>query len=165
MYVTPGAGIVASAGKAADPRPGAAVPHDGVPAGSHQSVALLVHLRESGIRMREHLHVASARRDDRLARIRKLTLWISGGAAAASLGLGTAFAHALPGHSASSQTTSSGAAAGTGSPGGAGSPSGSPAGGSASGAKHARHHHHKLAKPQQQPVQTPAPPVVSSGGS
>jgi hypothetical protein len=41
---------------------------------------------------------AARRRDHRLARARRLTLWVAGGAAAASLGLGTAFAHALPGH-------------------------------------------------------------------
>ena len=44
-------------------------------------------------------HKAAARRDSQLLRIRKLSLWITGGAAAVSLGLGTAFAHALPGHS------------------------------------------------------------------
>jgi hypothetical protein len=113
--------------------------------------------------MREHLHVASARRDDRLARIRKLTIWIGGSAAAASLGLGTAFAHALPGHAASSQGTSSGASAGAS--GGAGSSGGGLAGGSGSSGKPARHHHDKLARPQHRPVQTSAPPVVSSGGS
>jgi hypothetical protein len=35
---------------------------------------------------------AACRRDDRLARARRLTLWVAGGAAAASIGLGTAFA-------------------------------------------------------------------------
>jgi hypothetical protein len=113
-----------------------------------------------------HLHFASARRDDRLARVRKLTLWIGGGAAAASLGLGTAFAHALPGHTAGSQTTGSTrgvAAAGSSGAGSAGT-------GSAGAGKHGRrhgHHLHALARPQQQPTQAPAPapPVVSSGGS
>ena len=111
--------------------------------------------------MREHLHVASARRDGRLARIRKLTLWISGGAAAASLGLGTAFAHALPGHAASSQAGSSGASAGA--PGGRSD--GGPGGGTGGSGKPVRHHHDKLARPQQPPVHTSAPPVVTSGGS
>jgi hypothetical protein len=112
--------------------------------------------------MREHLHVASARRDDRLARIRKLTLWIGGGAAAASLGLGTAFAHALPGHAASSQAGSSGASAGAPDGGGSG---GRPAGGAEGSGKPVRHHHDKLARPQQPPAHTSAPPVVTSGGS
>ena len=44
-------------------------------------------------------HGAAVRRDRQLLRIRKLSLWLAGGAAAVSLGLGTAFAHALPGHS------------------------------------------------------------------
>ena len=48
--------------------------------------------------MPESAHSASARRDDRLIRIRRLSLWITGVAVAASLGLGTAFAQALPGH-------------------------------------------------------------------
>ncbi len=114
--------------------------------------------------MREHLHVASARRDDRLARIRKLTLWIGGGAAAASLGLGTAFAHALPGHAASSQARSPGASAGA--PGGGSGGTAGGTGGTGTGTgKPVRHHHDKLARPQQPPVHTSAPPVVTSGGS
>src|SRR5258708_35226406 len=43
---------------------------------------------------------AARRRDQRLAQARRLTLWVAGGAAAPSLGLGTAFAHALPRHPA-----------------------------------------------------------------
>ena len=43
---------------------------------------------------------ATRRRDQRLAQARRLTLCGAGGAAAASLGLGTAFAHTLPGHRA-----------------------------------------------------------------
>jgi hypothetical protein len=115
--------------------------------------------------MRDHLHFASARRDDRLARIRKLTLWVGGSAAAASLGLGAVFAHALPGHSATSATTSRAKApAGADSAGASGGPS---SGTSApAGARKPRHHHHQaLAQPQQQPAPTQAAPVVSSGGS
>ncbi len=128
--------------------------------------------------MRDHLHFASARRDDRLARIRKLTLWIGGGAAAATLGLGTAFAHALPGHAAGSQTAGSTAGAGSPGRGGSAAASASPARG-ASGSAHGsasggagsagakQGHHHALAKPAQQPAPAPAPapPVVHSGGS
>jgi hypothetical protein len=51
---------------------------------------------------------AARRRDDRLARARRLTLWVAGGAAAASLGLGTAFAQALPGHRAAAAATQPG---------------------------------------------------------
>ena len=55
--------------------------------------------------MRQHVHIASRRRDERLAMVRKLTLWITGGAAAASLGLGTAFASSVPGHAAGTTGT------------------------------------------------------------
>src|SRR5580700_734993 len=98
--------------------------------------------------MRDHLHFASARRDDRLARIRKLTLWVGGAAAAASLGLGTAFAHAVPGHSATSPTSSPAkATAGAGSSGGVGRSGGPTAASSASTGTHPRHHHKALAQP------------------
>ena len=123
--------------------------------------------------MREHTHHASTRRDEGLARIRKISVWITGGAAAASLGLGTAFAHELPGHTsvATSSAAHSGAAAGTTQPtGGGGAQSGGSGSGSlTSGTASSRHHQHGLAKPTQapqQPVSNPAPPpVVSSGGS
>src|SRR5215471_5107785 len=64
---------------------------------------------KGGACMRQHAHIASRRRDERLAMVRKLTLWITGGAAAASLGLGTAFASAVPGHAtpATGSTTTS----------------------------------------------------------
>ena len=113
--------------------------------------------------MREHLHSAVTRRNDRLARVRKLTLWITGGAAAASLGLGTAFAHSLPGHSAGAATP---AAATHAAP---------PAGGSGHGAgrQHrtgaGRHHHDNLAAPAHAPAPAPSTPApaapVTSGGS
>jgi hypothetical protein len=121
--------------------------------------------------MREHMHHASMRRDEGLARIRKISLWITGGAAFASLGLGTAFAHALPGHA--SAATSTGGATVSGSPrtGAGAAQSGGPAqsGARTSGKTGSRHHQHALAKPAQapqQPASNPAPPpVVSSGGS
>jgi hypothetical protein len=111
------------------------------------------------------------RRDEGLARIRKISLWITGGAAFASLGLGTAFAHALPGHA--SAATSTGGATVSGSPrtGAGAAQSGGPAqsGARTSGKTGSRHHQHALAKPAQapqQPASNPAPPpVVSSGGS
>jgi hypothetical protein len=132
--------------------------------------------------MRHPDHGAAARRDSKLHRIRKLTLWITGGAAAASLGLGTAFAHALPGHS---HTTASGApgrvaagqhqsSVGTVSPGGRGA-TGSGAtrhGGSSyrqnGRAGHVQSQHGRLTPPRQQPQQAapaPAQAPVSSGGS
>jgi|SRR5271165_3210406 len=119
--------------------------------------------------MREHMHYASMRRDDRLARIRKLSLWIAGGAAAASVGLGTAFAHELPGHASTtaSSTTSGGATVrGSHRTGGSVQPGSRTSGSAKAGS---RHHQHALAKPAQapqQPASAPAPPpVVSSGGS
>ena len=119
--------------------------------------------------MPEHVHYASARRDDGLARIRKLSLWITGGAAAASLGLGAAFAHELPGHAraAASSTRSGAVTAGGSQRTGRGAQSGSGRSGAANPGR--RHHQHALAKPAQapqQPASNPAPPpVVSSGGS
>jgi hypothetical protein len=139
--------------------------------------------------MREPMHRAAARRDDRLATIRKLSLWITGGAAAASLGLGTAFAHAMPGHAATSATPTRNTATsqGAGRPGGITPASGrstlagarethsasssSSAGPSAkvapSAAAHktAGHSSTKLAKPANTPKPAQAPPVVVSGGS
>jgi hypothetical protein len=136
--------------------------------------------------MREYVSSASRRRDERLGRIRKLSLWITGGAAAASLGMGTAFAHAIPGHA----TTTGGSAPATGTSGRAASTGGTATGGSTAGntgaaaqqgsagktgnaRKTVTHHRHKLAAPASAPAaapSTPAPaapaaPVVSSGGS
>jgi hypothetical protein len=119
---------------------------------------------------------AARRRDDRLARARRLTLWVAGGAAAASLGLGTAFAQALPGHRAAaagaqpggtrpattqpprtqpttSQPVTSPPATGQppASPPGTGQPTSAPAS--------------PLQQPAQPPATTPAPPQTTSGGS
>lgn len=100
---------------------------------------------------------SAAHRDRKLQRVRRLSSWIAGAAVAASLGLGTAFAHALPGHGqpAMSPTTTSGSRSGT--HGHAGPP---PAG-------HGGSHHRQLAAPHHRPAPAPAhsQPVVSSGGS
>jgi len=122
--------------------------------------------------MRERINNAAARRDQRLAQIRKLSMWITGSAAAASLGLGTAFAHALPGHNAAAaprhaahgRAAASGPTAGAGTTGATGT--GRPAGSSSTGGND-RHKGHKLAAPAQHPASAPssAAPVVSSGGS
>src|SRR5215475_7336629 len=98
--------------------------------------------------MRQHVHLASRRRDQRLAMTRKLTLWITGGAAAASLGMGTALAHAVPGHASSSTGT-------TGKP--------APASSTAPpkpATSHPQPQHTRLSQPPQQPAHTSAPPVV-----
>lgn len=108
--------------------------------------------------MRQHVHLASRRRDERLAMVRKLTLWITGGAALASVGLGTAFATANPGHAAGTTgTTSTSAPA---SPASSGTGSTRTAAPTSAGTQHSQ-----LSQPQQQPAQTTAPPVVTSGGS
>jgi hypothetical protein len=133
-------------------------------------------------------HGAAARRDSKLLRVRKLTLWVTGGAAAASLGLGSVFAHALPGHSHST-ASSAGAQATTTAPARAAAGQRQGAAGRAgalSGQAPARHrgtghgllghgparqqHGRKtgLTPPEQQPrpaTPAPAPPPVSSGGS
>ena len=123
--------------------------------------------------MREYASSASRRRDKRLNRIRKLSLWITGGAAAASLGIGTAFAHAIPGHS----TTTQGNVPATGTTGGssAGTSAAANTGTTTqhgSGHQTGRHHRHRLAPPASAPAAAPSspapaapPPVVSSGGS
>jgi hypothetical protein len=132
--------------------------------------------------MQEHVYRASRRRDERLGRIRKLSLWIAGGAAAASLGMGTAFAHAIPGHT----VTTGGGTPATGTAGVAPATSSSAASSSAGGTtgtttqqgssgSAGRHHRHRLAPPASAPATpkaTPKPapaappaPVVSSGGS
>jgi hypothetical protein len=102
---------------------------------------------------------AVRRRDERLSRTRRVSLWVAGGAAAASLGLGTAFAHALPGH----RTTAAGARSS-----GAGQvQSGTGQAAPGSPAVPARHHGHKqnLSPPPQPPATTQAPPQAISGGS
>jgi hypothetical protein len=107
-------------------------------------------------------HPATARRDRNLLRIRKLSLWTTAGAAAVSLGLGTAFAHALPGHTHSAATRA----------GNTGSQNARPAPRQQAGDHHpradaGRSRGHGLARPQQRPAPAPAQthPAVSSGGS
>jgi hypothetical protein len=110
-------------------------------------------------------HSAVARRDSRLLHIRKLSLWITGGAAAVSVGLGTAFAHALPGHVHS--TTPAGnsrtppASTGPRQPGASQQPAAGHRLRTGTG------HRDRLAPPQQKPAPAPAPtqtqPVVSGG--
>lgn len=118
---------------------------------------------------------AVTRRDETLARTRRASRWITAAAIAAAVTLGTAFAHALPGHHATAQ-----AATAPGQPGGSGAP-----GAGQHPARHhhpAGHHHHgshqrrghqQLTPPPQppasspapQPTSTPTPPPVVSGGS
>lgn len=88
---------------------------------------------------------AITRRDDHLARTRKLSIWIAGGATAASLGLATALGYALPGHAVTTGSASQTSGA-----------SGQGSTGQGNGG---------ITPPAQAPAPAYAPPVVSSGGS
>ena len=57
---------------------------------------------------------AVTRRDETLARTRRASRWITAAAIAAAVALGTAFAHALPGHHATAQAATAPASAGGG---------------------------------------------------
>jgi hypothetical protein len=92
---------------------------------------------------------AITRRDDQLARTRRLSVWIAGGAATASLALATAFGYALPGHAAASKAPAGQASRNSG----------------RAGSGRTGHSSHRLAPPAQPPAGSVAPPVVSSGGS
>jgi hypothetical protein len=99
---------------------------------------------------------AARRRDQRLAQARRLTLCVAGGAAAASLALGAAFAHALPGHRASATAAQPAGAPPQGTrPTGAQPTTSRPTSAPAS----------PLQQPQQPPATTAAPPQTTSGGS
>jgi len=105
-------------------------------------------------------------RDRMLARTRRLTLWVAGGAIAAAAGLGIEFAHALPGHASPTAATRP-----------AVTPSlqhvKRPARQSQSdrtSAEHGRREHRSrprahIAAPAKKPASTPAAPVVTSGGT
>ena len=122
--------------------------------------------------MPEPVHSATARRDSRLIRVRALSVWIAGGAVAASLGLGTAFAQALPGHARISASRPAGSPPTAAPSAAAPSATTASAGASAAASRPLPRHHRTLAPPAQPPASTPpppasppAPPVVSSGGS
>jgi len=113
--------------------------------------------------MPDYARRAAAHRDSQLRRVRRLSLRIAGSAAAASLGLGAAFAHSLPGHSyaiAERESPRNADATGPAARGQAGS--------AQNGTQHDRADHgdsQHLAPPRQRPAPASAPPVVSSGGS
>jgi hypothetical protein len=115
-------------------------------------------------------HAALAERNRLLSRTRTLTLGIAGGAALASLALGTAFAHALPGHSYHPPAAQAPVAARSS------SPAAQPARHDRSGRRRAdragrphRHvrRHHAIAPPTHAPAPAPSssPPQVTSGGT
>jgi hypothetical protein len=122
-------------------------------------------------------HDAAARRERLLRRTRTITLGIAGGAAVASLGLGTALAHVTPGHDgpaapraataghpAAPHATSPEGTSPRGTSGPATSGHGGPAG-SAPAPARVPHHRHRLAPPPAPPASAPAAPHASSGGS
>jgi len=96
---------------------------------------------------------AITRRDEQLARTRRLTIWVASGATVTSFGLAAALGFALPGHTASPGAGTS-THAGSGRNGTAGS-----------GSQSQRSAHRKLSPPHRAPASSNAPPVVSSGGS
>ncbi len=105
-------------------------------------------------------------RDRMLARTRRLTVWLTGGAIAAAAGLGVEFAHALPGHA---------------SPAAAARPVGTPSRqhvkqparqrqSDQGTAEHGRRQHRSrphahIAAPAKKPASSPASPVATSGGT
>lgn len=104
---------------------------------------------------------AARRRDQRLAQARRLTLCVAGGATAASLALGAAFAHALPGHPAS--TT---AAQPAGTPTKGTQPTGTqPTSTQPTASQPTSAPASPLQQPPQPPATTAAPPQTTSGGS
>ncbi|HET7012814.1 MAG TPA: hypothetical protein VFI65_02815 [Streptosporangiaceae bacterium] len=108
---------------------------------------------------------AIARRNDLLARTRRLTLLVVGAASAASIGLATVLGLSIPGKAA---TTGAKAPSGP-------NPTASPAPGrhgtnprTNPKTTHGTRHHHgrsHLAPPTQPPSSSQAPPTTSSGGS
>jgi hypothetical protein len=119
---------------------------------------------------------AAARRERLLRRTRTITLGIASGAAVASLGLGTAFAHVIPGHGRSAaprtataghptapHATSSHATSGHATSGHAAAARTAPA--PSPPPARVAHHRHRLAPPPAPPASAPAAPQASSGGS
>jgi hypothetical protein len=107
---------------------------------------------------------AITRRDAQLVRTRRLTLWVAGGATAASACLAAALGFALPGHTSTASAQPAGRAgtrSGSAGPSGQRTRSGAHTGTGGRGAPG----HRKLAPPRRPPAKTSASPVVSSGGS
>ena len=102
-------------------------------------------------------HSAVTRRDEQLARTRRLTIWIAGSASAASFVLAAALGFALPGHAASSGTHATHPA---------GSASHGRTNGQGPGSRsHSGRAHRKLAPPAKPPANSGGAPAASSGGS
>jgi len=100
------------------------------------------------------------RRDETLARTRRASRLITTAAVTAAVVLGTAFAHALPGHHAAAQAAPAGASATS-----VGSAAQGPGRRAAPARRHAHHYKARLQPPSQPPATAPAPPQAASGGS
>jgi hypothetical protein len=103
---------------------------------------------------------AIIRRDEHLARTRRLSAWIAGGATAASFGLAAALGFSLPGH-----TVTAGAQGASHSSSGSGSTSGQTGSSGTTSGQTGHRRHRRLAPPTQAPSNSGQQPVVSSGGS
>jgi hypothetical protein len=106
---------------------------------------------------------AIRRRDQVLARTRRASRWITAVAIAASVGIGGAVAHALPGrHPTAQSATARGPASNSG---GQRAGQGTDRRRHHSAASHHHKRHHHLRPPAQPPSPSPSPPPVVSGGS
>jgi hypothetical protein len=121
--------------------------------------------------MRPAMRTAISQRDERLARTRRLSLWVAGGACAASVGLAGLLGTARPGHTLAPGRHAAGGAAGTGAE---GSRDSGNAGGSGAGEGQGAGQHHGagsqrrargLTPPSRSPSGSGGAPVTSSGGS
>ena len=106
---------------------------------------------------------AIRRRDQVLARTRRASRWITAVAIAASVGIGGAVAHALPGRHPTAQSATARDPAS--SSGGQRAGQGTDRQRHHSAARHHHQHHHHLRPPAQPPSPSPSPPPVVSGGS
>ncbi len=104
------------------------------------------------------------RRDDQVARIRRLSLRVAGSTAVASLGLAAVLGAAVPGHSATHAPVKV-PAAGHAHQGQPHRAKRSVQRGAKHGAKHGSHHRAGLAPPSKPPAHSSSAPVTSSGGS
>lgn len=109
---------------------------------------------------------AAVHRRRLLRRTRAISLGIAGGAAVAILGLGTAFAHAIPGHGRTAGSQAAPPAHGQPPPSAVASSPATPSGSAQTRHDHGRHG--RLAPPTRPPA-SPAPhaptPTVTSGAS
>jgi hypothetical protein len=119
--------------------------------------------------MRRPPELAVARRDDLLARTRRVSVLVAGAATAGSIGLATVLGLSIPGKAATTGTPappSPGPSQGTAPAAQHGTGTHTRPGTRTASGPHANHGKHaNLAPPPQSPSSSSAPPVTSSGGS